>query len=608
MQKTASARLTEETINGKYGPFQAYIVRGDARDDTYRIKDQLKSLGFSFFKDSWWVSTKKLTPQQLQFIFDTLHVEDRRPGVRSDSPPSTPVTPAPQPQVQQPQKKGWDTENPEMTKWYGFPINKSIYSFEFEMEDSDNDKHTLVAKIDRGFVAKQEYGKIVKSREYKGLPQYKISIFDKETNEKVAGTTSTSKEKWGTYDEDRKMEFFKNFVLERFAEKEKSKMWISSDLKFDSKKRTPEFVEFISNFIKDEELQKRYASNFTLHLDEGEYAGDYNIGFSVFGDDPQTFGAFYVDTSLDRPDAPHETLLGEVSLYKVHSVDELSAEINKVINSPNAKSRYLKYLQSFPYLESQKQTGMGELNEVRSFIDNPDDWEAVLRKLIEKGYIRPHKRQKQMGGGLTMGDEIKWVIDSKKIVNDVYSYGFNSKMPGYFYAVVAYYVHRQVRGISSWTDMMLVDTIGTWLRTLKRFGLDLSFGTIEHVVTKIGNSIVSKIYGKETKQERDRKFREWWNGEETGETSQETAPPTGVIADLASFAERFGIDTTDIENNLKGIYRVLVKNLHPDTEVDPVKKRDKEEQFKLLQGIWDRIPEQYKTASTWYEYSMLKTS
>jgi hypothetical protein len=46
---------------------------------------------------------------------------------------------------------------------------------------------------------------------------------------------------------------------------------------------------------------------------------------------------------------------------------------------------------------------------------------------------------------------------------------------------------------------------------------------------------------------------------------------------------------------------MLVQKIHPDKFPDPAEKLQKEEEFKALQAIWDRVPSQYKTAFNWYQ-------
>jgi hypothetical protein len=211
------------------------------------------------------------------------------------------------------------------------------------------------------------------------------------------------------------------------------------------------------------------------------------------------------------------------------------------------------------------------------------DADSILRKLQEKGYIRPSKRQRQ-SPGMTMGDEIKWVIDSPKIVDDAYGSSYVQNTPDYFYSVVAYYVHRRIRNISSFTDMMLVDVISRWLGTMKKMGADITFREVDVSISQIGDAIARKIQGNTAKEEN------------VNPTNTDSA-----LNEFAQFVKKYEIDAENIQNNAKGIYRMLAQQIHPDKFQDQATKLQKEEEFKELQAIWSRVPSQYKTAFNWYQ-------
>lgn len=186
-----------------------------------------------------------------------------------------------------------------------------------------------------------------------------------------------------------------------------------------------------------------------------------------------------------------------------------------------------------------------------------------------------------------MGDEIKWVVDSKKIVNDAYGGGYISRTPEYFYSVVAYYIHRKVRGIGSWTDMMLIDTMSKWYDTMKSFGAQISFKEIEAIIEEIGNAIIRETFDKEPKG--------GYGDNEARPVNQDA----GGLSEFANFAKQFGIDVEDIQDTAINIYRTLAKKLHPDIN-PPDKKAEMTEKFKELQEIWSNVPEMYKKAMSWY--------
>jgi len=58
---------------------------------------------------------------------------------------------------------------------------------------------------------------------------------------------------------------------------------------------------------------------------------------------------------------------------------------------------------------------------------------------------------------------------------------------------------------------------------------------------------------------------------------------------------------TETDTKRSSIYRTLSKQIHPDLYPEPNVKIKKEEEMKELNAIWDKVPNQYKTANTWYD-------
>jgi len=88
------------------------------------------------------------------------------------------------------------------------------------------------------------------------------------------------------------------------------------------------------------------------------------------------------------------------------------------------------------------------------------------------------------------------------------------------------------------------------------------------------------------------------------ETETDTKRSSGLpesLNQLANIAKQYGISVENIENDAKNIYRTLSKQIHPDLYPEPNVKIKKEEEMKELNAIWDKVPNQYKTANTWYD-------
>ena len=585
-----------EKINGRFGAFDALVISGDTRP----VKDDLKALGFQWFpqKAVWWKVSKNVDERTITKL-KTLGVEFGESNIQA---PQSPLTPNELQETQHAQevpvaKKQWVTEDEEMSKWYKFPINKNIQSYE-TTTNVDGKDYNVNISIDRSYVMGGDIYTKRKSREYIKRPRYVINVtipeFKAEDNQpykKSYNYTVKQPIEWATYDEDA----FLNTNVKDITQKilsQPDKIPGIIKYKVEISKRTPEYKQFLNDIG-----ESKIKPTFSFHIDQAPYTGDYKIEVDDLGCKENAL-TVYLNTLVEKEGAPSQaTVAYKAPLDGTYTVEDFNKKINEYLISDHAEieKNYVKYLKSFPYLDSQKEEANQSINEIKNILANPQaSVNKVFDELKNRGYIRPHKRQKQWSG-LTRGEEITWIIDSKKIVRDAYSYGsYLSHTPDYFYAVVAYYIHRQARNITSWTDMMLVDSMNIWRRSMEKFGVTLSLKEIDHIVSVIGN----EIYGT---------FKKNVEPEE----EQINSNVSGILKDFADLAQKHGISTVGIEDNVKDIYRSLVKNLHPDRYQDPIEKQQKTREFQDLQNIYDAIPAQYKAASSWYgkyiESEALKT-
>jgi hypothetical protein len=137
---------------------------------------------------------------------------------------------------------------------------------------------------------------------------------------------------------------------------------------------------------------------------------------------------------------------------------------------------------------------------------------------------------------------------------------------------------------------------------MNRYGAGFNFKEVMYSIEEIGSMIVSKIYGKKTKEQINEEFRNWFD-DSTRDNKQgyQNTGTNNSLSELSIFAQKYGIDPEGLENNLIGVYRTLAKKLHPDLVQDPNEKLIAEKSFKELQDIWDRIPQNLKTAMNWYD-------
>jgi len=596
--KTAKAKLTKSNIKGKYGTFEAYLVTGDDYNDTYSIKDELKRLGFQFYapNKSWWIASKKLGLDSINYLTG-LGVENLiGTGIVQKPVTSTPASVSTQPSsvpLAEPVKtdKQWVTEDEEMTRWYGFPINKNIRSFEVKAI-IDGDEHILPVTINRHYIMGGDLYHKTKSRKFKGIPRYIINVGKKDEENPLYKAKYTAKEKWGTYNEETLLDKLQGDV-EKIVNDPKNAAYINLSVYYDYFKRDESFKKLLVD------IENKNSPRYMLKLDEPqEYAGEYPVKLTSYSGDKAT--DLWVSSDLKHPLEKDEVTLGSLEIHLVHNIDEFNQRVREFLATDDVKERMLEHLKSFPFLQEQQQEAKKSFVIIQQYVDGGSSYaDTVLRKIQEKGYIRPHKRQKTQGPGITLGEEIDWVVDSKKIVNDAYSFGsYLSTTPEYFYTVVAYYIHRKVRGIWSWTDMILIDVMGTWHRTMTNMGATFSFKEIEKAIEDIGNVIIQKVYGKETQEQKNKRFFEDFYGGQSGGQSGGVS----AISSLANFAKEFGVAEEDItKENIKNVYRILTKKIHPDLYQDPVQKQEMTKKFQELQNIWDNLPNEYKVASSWYE-------
>ena len=596
--------LTKEKIDGKYGAFDAYIVKGDS---TKNIKNILSQLGFKWYgpKGVWWLSAKNMT--------DAIRTKLQEYGVvsgeqvpASQSNPSSPTITTPV-APKQPEQKQWQTENEKASAWYNFPINKEIQSFEADIPSKEKTYKAQI-KIDRTYFqgkGSSTYHETF-SREHKGIPKYlfNVSIPELDINYNIFHQAT---KKWGTYSEEEYLTQVKENILNILRDPTR-RLQKGISFKEEINKRTPEYKDFLNKIGKGE-----VNVSYPFIIADEKYGGEYTLGIYDLGMDEKTSGATLI-TKINEPNAPRAHTIGykDVDIWNTYTVEDFNKRINEYMinNRDNIQNELIKYLKSFPYLEEQKKEAFKDFEIVKSYIANRTS-EAVVNEVLNeiksRGYIRPslrgNKKAEDETEVQTKDEAVKWVVDSKKIVNDAYgSNRFLSSSPDYFFAVVAYYVHRKVRGIMSFTDMMLVEAMGRWLDVMNRFGAGFNFKEVMYSIEQIGDTIVKIIYGKKTKEQINEEFRNWFDHNTRDNNSQYNNTSTdNSLSEFSSFAERYGIDPEGIENNIIGVYRALAKKLHPDLIQDPNDKINAEKAFKELQEIWERVPQNFKVSMNWYD-------
>jgi hypothetical protein len=576
--------------------------------------------------------TSSLIPQLRNIGVDTESISKTHvPNVpQNPTNPNNPQNPTlPERETAKPTMKQWVTEDEDLTRWYKFPINKNILSYTEEVT-LDGEKHVEKITIDRNCRLSEEgstYTKPKKSREFIGIPIYVVHIGEipdpKNPSDIIPITTTKIKcsKKWGEYNEEEYLKELRTIIKSKIENNPPQKFVSNSNgalrWYYDIKKRTPELNEVLKQICDSKTFDvSSYKLNVMVKINNSEnpeYNGEYPIsvkGYAHDGVDKLT--EIYVHTNIDMPTAPSKELIGSVKLFKVHTEEDLIKKFEELAQSEETKKKYLKYLQSFPFLSSQQDKAKHDFNVITGYMQNPEgSYSQVLNKIKDIGYIRPHKRQKQ-SIGLSSGEEIKWVIDSEKIKDDVYGHGPLNNTPEYFYVAVSYYIHREIRNIWSYSQAMLRDSVSRWVENMKKFGADLKRDEAMNIIEKIGMLIIHQIYPDYGSSQEDKRksFYEDFNSGGYNDSAPRQPRSTGsnYLDQFKSIATEYGINVTDAENNLKSIYRQLVSKIHPDKFLDPQQKREMTKKFQDLQNIWEEIVVMYKVAFTWYENYLVKTS
>ena len=596
--KFASTTMREE--DWKYGP--VYSVSGD----TFPIKTQLRDLGFSWsnFKKCWYIAKSKFPTDSIRRknLYDSLSALGIKIDI-NDSPvsPESGVSPETgRSPVVTPRESSFlsgeeypiesQTSGEERVRsQYSFPIEKNIYSFDLSFE-IDGDEHIEPVIINRYYKKGKtsDTYRVTFNREYRDYPFYEILIgdraFDHEAIKKLFGSSKIYDKKWGTYNE---REFIEGYLIPEIKKAVESKPK-SFKIEYDYRERTPELNNFLSDIKSSHYDSKNVLYDISLSSDL--YNGDFPV--SVHYNAPSLYNKI---GDVDAyPAVEHEKAkrvsfsdsLFKIDLYGIHTIEELDVAISNALESDVSKSKYIKYLDSFPYADVSSKEGFVDYSEISSILENPAaNIDKVISKLREKGYVRPNKRKRGVD-----------LPDSKKILNDFYRSDVNLD---FFYTFIAYQLHYYYKDYHtrSFVSFSYVFDIDKLYRLLEKFG-EVNKRSVLSSIEILSEGCYSKLFGQRTNGTWEN-YNDFYGGN-SGAESSSASPSSNALYDLKSIADQNGIDTNDIENNAYRIYRQLAIMWHPD------RNSDKEEATSMMQtinSVWDNVPMEYKqrTSSNWYK-------
>lgn len=610
-----------DTFKNKNGSlFDIYTVTGNH----YSIRDSLKKLGFRYWRPTniWYIYKNQYNPQIIPSL-NALGVDTSAvTGQAMTKPPQTPQTPQtpqePSMPIGSPSMSKIDsmsTDNPKRSQWYKYPIKNNIYQDSFEHVDKETGKKMdMTIKVHRSFVpGKQsdEYN-VKNARDYVGQPKYYFEVGNIEnfedkkkfndfsdnpikanrSSDSIITFSKRNKEKWGNYNEE---EFINKIIqdIKRFFEQDKGQTLIKKE--FVARERSDELI----NAIKNRDY-KEFQSKLTFP--DPRYNGifKFRAKFNNWSDRHSSW-ATKMDLALEL-DHPFFNRFDkgtsyEIDISNVRTIEELENKIQETLNSDKLRGQLFTYLQSFPYLQEDYADKQEELKPILDIILNPEDnYYAVLQELRNREYIRYNRRQKSKEG-LAKDDQIKWVVDSKKVINDTYSRDTCD-----VFTAIAYTVHRVVRGTGSTYSMMVRSAIGEVHRDLKKLYPELTAKEVLNAIETIATLIVTNFFegGKKSRWE---KYQEYYGSNKTGYEGMQEFEST--LNSLYEFGKEYGVVPEEVQSSPKSVFRFLSKKVHPDTSTNEDEKIEKEKKFKELINIWDKIPKQLKVSFNYKNWTII---
>lgn len=569
-----------------------YYLEGD----TYPIRSKLgrQGLGFSWYgaRKMWWIYADKLNLAKKQTLtnmgvdMSDLGEAPAQPQSPAEYAPAEPEVPELTNKVDTDSGKymkdvkdslgaGYDT----VPGRYGFPIKTNIYSIEVTL-NVDGQEVPVIATLDRWY-----------KKARRKIPRYVYNISYKD--KQIWNGARDAEGEWGTYNEDQIAVEIPQEMQKVIEQKKRLYKRVLEQLELDQ--RDPDLVKFLKEWdefpgydLKSEQsFVSPYLSPKTIQINETGYEEAYPIALHKVGK------GIYFKTLIDHPLAPGTDILTTINIpADIRNIAHLDKYIDTQIlaHSDEISARYLKYLKSFPFRKEEEEASRAEMKEVADMIGTNYNVTFFRDKLEELGYIRPSKRGRKTPGFMPR-ESIKWVIESKKIVNDAYSYGQD---PNAFYSMIAYWLHRKIRNISSFTEMNLSWGINHWYRLAKQYGHEVSQDDVWNYFDKVSSDLYRALFDREPPKSMGDKYQDFYSG---GQGQQQVAPGASsgdAMGQWVAFAASLGINAELAQTDPKGVYRQLAKQYHPDINPEGA------DIFKQLAETFNRLPLEVTRAFNWY--------
>ncbi len=478
--------------------------------------------------------------------------------------------------------QSWEETEPK-SRWYGFPIKKSIYETMVPVEVEGQQLEVKVS-LNRWF-----------RKGRRRIPSY---VYDIAWKDKLIGRLAKpSPSDWGSYDEGEIAGAIPELIRTRFAAGPKSKMYNGLKHYLELSGREPELTEYLKQFDHDKKIEK------SIHLEEPGYEGDYPVKFFAYTKGENWYG----ETALDHPQAPRpKTIyyLGDVP-PNIHSIEQFNQWLEGRINEPEvmerAKKGYADYLKSFHFSEVEQEEAAGQFQEILPIIEGRvTDPKFFRQKLMEHGYIRPSRRRRRNVPGMQPQESIEILLDSRKIVDDSYGWGKLSKSPNYLYSVVAYLMHRHKAGNIGFGAGygQIGSSIRSFHDTLQRHGATIDVGELYDYLDDLAKQLLREVIGIQPAGSAADQWARFYSGEEGVGSSESPASVLSRGLDpFVQFAVQHGLDEATIRANPVKAYRTLAHRFHPDLNQGNPEAGNL---FRELGALWDAVPaEVKKTSENW---------
>jgi hypothetical protein len=569
---------------------------------TYPLRKSLGRSGYGFTwygaRKMWWMYKERLNDriaQGLQSLgVDTSVVSGSvAPGVPPTAPGAAEShTAPPEAPVAAPSgltNQSWEVEEAKKSKWYGFPINKNIYSTTVPVE-VEGQQLELAVQMNRMF-----------QKGRRGIPSYQYDLtLDGET---VGRMGKAAPSKWGMYNEDEIAQSIPETVQAALAKREKSKTYNNIKYKLTVAGRDPGLLEALEKRYSEynEDRSARVTrSDFTIPITEPGYEGEYPVQITTYSG-----SSWYGKTALEHPQAPRPATifyLGDLT-PEVHNMEQFDAWLQQRVQEhmPRAQKLYLEYLQSFPFTQADQDEATGQFQEILPIIESQSmDINFFRQKMMEHGYIRPHRRQKRTGPGMQPQESIKIIMDSRKIVDDAYDMGKLSRTPNFFYTALAYLMHRQKAGNIGFGAAygQLGQTMREFHDTLQRNGAEIDFNSLNDYVEILSKTLLRDLLGTQPRGSAWENYEQFYHGDRaSAEQAVEEQFVRNGLQPFVEFATQHGLDPNAVQENPIKAYRELAIRFQPARNQNSPESNDL---FTALGRLWDNVPEAArKRAESW---------